>query len=226
MEERLVLERRSGLDRRACPEGQKRGVAVVIAARRDALGVGDRGQLIPDGRQGGGHLGVVVPVGLAGVLVEAVGERFPGERAEVPIERRVSLSERADHRQVRKGFGRPVWIEIRVVADREGIGRGQGHPGVVRGGRRPLEEAVHSAEVVFDQPALPAVIRVAVPAALEVWSERVVGIGVAVGCRHESQVVPAVGTGQPAEEVVERPVLHHEYHDVTDATRAVGPDHI
>jgi hypothetical protein len=82
--------------------------------------------------------------------------------------------------------------------------------GVIRRGGRPLEEAVHLAVVVLDEPAFPAVVRVAVPAALEVRGERVVGRPVAVDRGHERQVVPAVGAGQPAEEVVERAVLHHQ----------------
>ncbi len=113
-------------------------------------------------------------------------------------------------------------MEIGVVPDRERIRRGASHARVVGRGRGPLKEAVHLAEVVLDKPALPAMIRVAVPAALEVRSEGVVRVGIAVDRGHEPQVVPTIGAGQPAEEMVERAVLHHQDDDVADATRAVG----
>ena len=222
MEERLVLEGRPRLNRGARPQREERRVAVVVAAGGDAVGVGDRGQLVPDGRQRGRHLGVVVPVGLARVLVEPVGECLSGERAEVAVQRRVVLGERADDRQVRQGLAGSVAMEVGVVADRERVRRGECYARVVRRGRRPLQEAVHPAVVVLDEPAFPAVVRVAVPAALEVRGERVVRVRVAVDRGHERQVVPAVGTGQPAEEVVERAVLHHQDDDVLDAPRTVG----
>jgi hypothetical protein len=88
----------------------------------------------------------------------------------------------------------------------------------------PLEEAVELAVVVLDEPALPAVVRVAVPAPLVVRGERVVRVGVAVDRGDERQVVTAVGAGYPAEEVVERAVLHHEGDDVADAAGTVGQD--
>jgi len=97
-----------------------------------------------------------------------------------------------------------------------------GDAGVVRRGRRPLQEAVHLAVVVLDEPAFPAVVRVAVPASLVVGSERVVGVGVAVDRGHELHVVPPVGAGEPAEEVVKRAVFHHQDDDVLDAARPVG----
>jgi hypothetical protein len=150
----------------------------------------------------------VVPVGLARVLVEAVGEGLPGERAEVAVKRRVLLGQRADDRQVGHGLVRPVVVEVGVVADREGVRRGELDARVVRRGGRPLQEAVELAVVVLDEPAFPAVVRVAVPAALEVRGERVVGVGVAVDRGHELEVVPSVGPGEPAEEVVERAVFH------------------
>ena len=162
----------------------------------------------------------MVPVGPGRVLVEAVREGLAGERAEVAVQHRVVLGQGADDGQVRDRLAGAVGVEVRVVADREGVGLGQRHARVVRRGGRPLQEAVHLAEVVLDQEAFPAVVGVAVAAALEVGRQRVVAVVVAVR-RQVGQVVPAVGAGQPAEEVVERPVLHHQHDDVLDAVRAV-----
>ncbi len=152
---------------------------------------------------------VVVPVGPRRVLVEAVGEGLAGERAEVAVQHGVVLRQRADDRQVGHGLAAAVVVEVGVVADREGVGGGQGDAGVARRGGRPLQEAVHPAEVVLDQEPLPAVVGVAVAAALEVGSQRVVGVDVPVG-RQVGHVVAAVSAGQPAQEMVERPVLHHQ----------------
>ena len=116
---------------------------------------------------------------------------------------------------------RVILVVVGVVADREGVGGGQRHPGVGGRGGGPLQEPVHLAEVVLDQEAFPAVVGVAVPAALEVGGQRIVGIEVAVR-RQVDHVVAAVGVRQPAEEVVERPVLHHEHDHVLDAVRACG----
>ena len=222
VEERLVLERRPGLDRRIGPQRQERRVPVVVPAGGDPVGVGDRRQLVPDRRQRGRHLGVVIPVGLPRVLVEPVGEGLARERAEVAVQRRVLLGQRADDGQVRQRLAPSVVIEVAVVADRERVGGGEGDPRVVGRGGRPLQEAVQLPVVVLDQPAFPAVVGVAVPAALEVGRERVVRVRVAVDRGHVPQVVPAVGARQPAEEVVERAVLHHQDDDVLDAPRAVG----
>ena len=222
VEERLVLEGRPRLDAGTGPQGEERAVLVVVATGGDAVGVGDRRELVPDGRHRGRRLGVVVPVGLGRVLVEAVGERLARERAEVAVKRRVPLGQRADHGQVGQGLVASVAVQVAVVADRERVGRGEGHARVTRRGRRPLEEAVQLAVVVLDEPALPAVVGVAVPAALEVRGERVVRVGVAVDRGLVRQVVTAVGAGQPAEEVVERAVLHHQDDDVADALRTVG----
>jgi len=121
------------------------------------------------------RLGIVVPVGLARVLVEAVGVSLAGERAEIAVQRRVPLSERADDRQVGQGLAGPVVIEVGVVADREGVRRREGHPRNADRGRRALQEPVELAVVVLDEEALPAVVRVAVPAALVVRGESASG---------------------------------------------------
>jgi hypothetical protein len=222
VEERLVLEGRPRLDGGIGPQGEERGVLVVVAAGGDALGVGDRRQLVPDRRQRGRHLGVVVSVGLGRVLVEPVGEGLARERAEVAVQRRVLLGQRADDGQVRQRLAPAPVIHIAVVADRERVRGGERDPRVVGRRRRALQEAVHLPVVVLNQPAFPAVVGVAVPAALEVGRERVVGVGVAVDRGDVLQVVPPVGAGQPAEEVVERAVLHHQDDDVLDAPGTVG----
>ena len=72
VEERLVLERGPRLDARAGPEGQEGDVPVIVATSRDAGGIFNGRQLVPDGGEGRGRLGVVVPVGLCRVLVKAV----------------------------------------------------------------------------------------------------------------------------------------------------------
>ena len=112
------------------------------------------------------------------------------------------LGQGPDDRQVGDCLAGAIVAEVRVVADRERVGLSQRHPRVVSRGGRPLQESVHLAEVVLDQEALPAVVGVAVPAALEVGSQPVVGVVVAIR-RQVGQVVAAVRPGQPAEEVVE-----------------------
>ena len=130
------------------------------------------------------------------------------------------LGQGPDDGQVGDCLADAIMAEVGVVADRERVGLSQRHPRVVSRGGGPLQESVHLAEVVLDQEALPAVVGVAVPAALEVGGQAVVGVVVAVR-RREGQVVAAVSPGQPAEEVVERPVLHHQHDYVLDAVRTV-----
>jgi hypothetical protein len=65
------------------PQGQEWQIAEEVTAGRNALGIGDGRQLIPDRRQARQRVAVVVAVGLRGVLVEAVREGLARERAEV-----------------------------------------------------------------------------------------------------------------------------------------------
>ena len=90
------------------------------------------------------------------------------------------LGQGADDGQVGDRFEGVIRIEVRVVADREGVGLRQRHPRVVGRGGGPLQESVHLAEVALDQEAFPAVVGVAVPASLEVGSQPVVAVVVAV----------------------------------------------
>ena len=78
---------------------------------------------------------VVVPVGPRRVLVEPVRERLARERAEVAVQHRVVLGQGADDREVGDGLAPVVAVEVGVVPDREGVGRGQGHARVARAGR-------------------------------------------------------------------------------------------
>ena len=109
------------------------------------------------------------------------------------------LGQGTDDRQVGDCLAGAIVAEVRVVADRERVGLSQRHPRVVSRGGGPLQESVHLAEVVLDQEALPAVVGVAVPAALEVGSQPVVGVVVAIR-RQVGQVVAAVSPRQPAGE--------------------------
>src|SRR6185437_4414008 len=90
------------------------------------------------------------------------------------------LGQGTDDRQVGDCLAGAIVAEVRVVADRERVGLSQRHPRVVSRGGGPLQESVHLAEVVLDQEALPAMVRVAVPAPLEVGSQPVVGVVVAI----------------------------------------------
>jgi transposase len=65
------------------------------------------GNVNPDRRQRRGGGDVVIPVGSAGVLVEAVGEGLAGERAEVVVQNGVVLRQGPQHRQVRHRLGVP-----------------------------------------------------------------------------------------------------------------------
>src|SRR2546429_2232419 len=101
----------------------------------------------------------MVPVGPRRVLVEPVRERFPGERAEVPVEDRVVLGQRSDDRQVRYVLAAAVGIPVGVVPDRERVGGGQGDTGVIGGGgggpRPPPPLCPHG----FGPPPLPPPVR-------------------------------------------------------------------
>src|SRR5262249_40001045 len=127
------------------PQRQERQVPGEVTAGGDPLVVGEGGELVPDGRRRGGFGDVVVPVGRGGVLVEAVGEGLPGERAEVVVQGGVVLRQGAEDWQVGDGLGSAVGVEVGVVADREGVGGGRGYPRVKVQGRGALQEPVHLA---------------------------------------------------------------------------------
>jgi hypothetical protein len=130
------------------------------------------------------------------VREEPVGEGLGEDRAVVAVERGEARGELVEERPV----------AALVVADREPVAVG-------------AQPAVHRAAGVLDASALPAVIGIEVVAALESdrrgQRERRVqdagGVGVA------QAGLPAVGAGQPAEQMVEAAILHHHDHDVLDA---------
>src|SRR5258706_8458964 len=159
MPERVILQ---------APERQEWQVPEEIGAGGDALVVRDRRKLVPYGRQLGEGGDVVIAIGPRGVLVHPVGEGLGGRRAEVVVERRVVLREGPEDGQIRDSLGGAVGGQVRVETGRERVRRSGGHARleIQRGGT--LQEAVHLAEVVLDQPPFPTLFRVAVPAALEV----------------------------------------------------------
>jgi hypothetical protein len=197
------------------PQGQEGQIPEEVPPGGNSLAVGDRRELVPDGRQRRDGGRVMVPVSPGRVLVEAVREGLAGERAEVAVQDGVVLSQCPDDREVGNGLAAAVTVVVRVVTDRECVGGCQRHSWIVGRGGGPLQESVHFPAVALDQEALPAVVGVAVPAALKVRGQWVVRIDVAVR-RQVGHVVAAVGSWQPAEEMVERPVLHHEHHHVLD----------
>ncbi len=196
--DRVVLARREDL-------GHRLAVRVVAAAEP---GVGDP---VPDRRleRGRGHRGAVgeeepgeVHVGRAGDEVDAVRPRARVQRGEVPVERRVLPGERAEDGERRLG----------VVADRPEVGRVL----LARVLHLGEEEAVALAAVQLRPPRLPLVLGVHVRTALVVVVqvpgrvERPGEIGVA-----QAGLAP-VGAREPAQEVVEGPVLHHQDDDVLE----------
>src|SRR5262249_58988509 len=121
------------------PQRQERQVREEVTAGGDPLVVGDGGELVPDGRQRGDLGDVVVPVGPGGVLVEAVGEGLPGERAEVVVQGGVVLRQGAEDWQGGDGVGSAGGGEVGVVAGRGGVGGGGGYPRVKVQGRGALQ---------------------------------------------------------------------------------------
>ena len=137
-------------------------------------------------REDAGH----VDVGRRAQLVHAVGVRPRLQRAEVVVEQRVVLRERAEDRHLRR----------RVVADRK----------VIAGGLR-LEPAIARAVVELDRHLGPLMLRVRERAPLHVapeidrWSRMARKVG------EQQPRLLAVRSGHPSEEMIERPVLHHEH---------------
>ena len=125
------------------------------------------------------------------------------QRAEEAIERGERLGHVRGERQ----------IGLVVVADREHVALG-------------AQEPVHPAAVELGPAAVPGVVGVEEPAALVVVGEPVVAY-VRPSTVGEAQAgLAAVGSGQPAEVVVERPVLHHQHDERVDrqvARRGDGP---
>jgi hypothetical protein len=80
-----------------------------------------------------------------------------------------------------------------------------------------MEPAIAGAAVELDAAALVAVIGVRVGAALVIGREPDGLVRHAVLVEVDEAFLPTVGLRQPAEEVVERPVLHHHDDDVLDA---------
>ena len=182
-------ERGGNREIRVSPEGDERHVAVVVATGRPARMI----ELVPNGGEGGLGERIVEAVGLRRVLEETVGIGRGQDGAEVAVAGRV-------------GPGQPAHegaVGGRVVADGEGV----------VGGVR--EEAVHLALVVLQAPSPVGVVGVGETAAVELGLvERGPGGALRVFVREAR--LPAVGVGQPPEEVVEAPVLHHHDDHVLD----------
>jgi hypothetical protein len=138
----------------------------------------------------------VQPVGLCGVLVQPIGIGLGQHRGEVPVA----------HRPCRRCLSEERQIGLGVVPDRERVILAC------------LQPPVTTAIVQLDPATLVGMIRVVVAAAGVIGE--VMGRvfqSVAVGERQPGLLT--VRAGQPAEEVVERPVLHHHHDDMLDAGR-------
>ena len=143
---------------------------------------------------------VLVAVGLRRVHVLAVGIRRGQQRAEEAVVGGEGLGGGGDEGQV----------VLRVVADRERVV-------VAR-----AQEAVHGAAVDLGAPAVPRVVGVVEGAALEVGRQAVGGERLPIVRRVGEPVLAPVGPGQPAQVVVEGPVLHHQHHEGVDGEVARG----
>ena len=137
-------------------------------------------------------------IGLGGMDEEPVRVRLGENRAEVVVAGREVAGQGAGERPV--GLG--------VEADGIGV--------VVAPG-----EVVHGPAVELVAPALVGVVGVGMGTAhgigeMGVGVQRAVGVGVL----QRRRVLHAVGAGEPAEEVVEAPVLHHHHDHVLDARPA------
>ena len=165
------------------------GHAGLVERRGDRV-VREPGRVLRLGRQ----LVVAVAVGLPRPHVLAVGQRRAHERAVEAVERRERLRRVLDEAEVALG----------VVGDREHV--------VVAG----AQEAVAPAAVELGATAVPRVVGVGMPAALEVGRHalRLVPDPVLVGVLQAR--LTAVRVGHPAEVVVEGPVLHHQHDDRVD----------
>ena len=133
-----------------------------------------------------------VDVGGRGQLVEAVGPGRPHQRAVVGVEKRVATGQSAEDRHLR----------LFVVADRELVA-----------GELGLEPPVALAVVVVLDHSLPGVVRVLVAARLGVGAERGGVEGAALVAGEAQAGLLAVHSRHPAEQVVERAVLHHQHDD-------------
>src|SRR5207302_11405923 len=126
---------------------------------------------------------------------DAVGKRGAEDGAEIAIERRPVERRAAEEGQVL----------LAVIADREDVV-----------GPQP---AVTRAAVVLDSSADVGMVGVAVAATLKVRGQRERGMRDTGGIRVREPFLPAVRPGEPAEEMVEGAVLHHEYDHVIDPRR-------
>ena len=171
------------------PEEQEADVAAVVAGAHVL-----RREPVPDRRQVDARERVVEPVGDAGVDVDPVRERRAEDRREVAVA----------HRPRRRGLAEERQILLAVVADGEEVAAGREQP------------AVAGAVVPLDACALVGVVRIGVRAALEVGRERIRLVRDAVRVEIRQPRLLAVGSRQPAGEMVERAVLHHHDDDVVD----------
>src|SRR5438876_717878 len=172
------------------PQPEERDISEIVATVQSL-----RGEAVPDRRELRQLRGVCDPIRLARVLVNAVGERRSEDRAEVSVK----------GGPVEDGVTEETEILLAVVTDREHVIDAQ--PPVTR------------SAVVFHPSAGIGVIRILMSTALEVWRERKCRVRDARGIEVGLPRLPSVGTGQPAEEVVERAVLHHEDDDMLDPGR-------
>jgi len=169
------------------PQGQEGQVAEVVVRRHPRCG-----QPVPDGRHVGLPRRVVDPVGPRGMGVEAVRVGRAQDRGEPAVEHSGLTDELAVERQ----------IALQVVAECV----------VVVGA---LAEAVELAPRVLDPAAGVGVVRVVEAAAL-VLGQVMGGVPDAVVVGIAQTGLPAVRAREPAQVVVEGPVLHAQEHDVLD----------
>ena len=180
----------------AAPQRGDREVGVVVAVTHLRVG-----EPVPDRGQLRDGQVVLEAVGLRGVHVEAVRERRRHDRGEVVVA----------HGPVGRGLAIERQVVARVVADRVFVVRAH-------------EPAVAGAVVVLGTTARVGVVGVGVPAALELGE---VGrrVGDPAGVEVGEPGLLAFGSREPPEEVVERPVLHHQDHDVLDSRLAGRRQH-
>ncbi len=170
-------------------ERQKRDVAVVILAADAGLGA-----VIEDRGIGTQIHAVVQAVGLAAKLENAVRERGTEDRREVHV---ASGEVTGELRQ-------ELVIGFPIVADAIDVRRGSPH------------ETVHQAVIHLDARAIVAVVGIVVTTARPIRSELVRRMADAARVHIGQAGLYTVGVRQPAQEMIEAAVLHHQDHDVFD----------
>ena len=82
--------------------------------------------------------------------------------------------------------------------------------------RGSLHETVHQAVIDLDARAVVAVVRIVIIAAGPIGRQVVRRMAHAVHVHIFQAGLPAIGVGQPTQEVIEAAVLHHRHDDVFD----------